>query len=181
MKIRISLYITAIIIVLGFFSTPSNAADNQHIKVVLQPPAGILKMGDTPSFNGAVTNLSRQSIRGLVVYLSLVSLNPGHEEPLDLEDWSAQKAVRLEQLPAGATEYQKWTMRLIQAGKFGVALTVVDPKENKPVISDLVPFEVRIKPTLVSGRILPVAIGVPMLLIIILMAVYFYRFKKRQI
>ena len=83
---------------------------------------------------------------------------------MDLEDWSAQKAVRLDHLNPGATDYRHWGMRLIQARKYGVALTVVDPRENRPIVSDLVPFEVQCKVTLAAGRVLPVALGEPLLI-----------------
>jgi len=45
-------------------------------------------------------------------------------------------------------------------------LTVVDPLENRPVVSDLVPFDIHTKPTIASSRILPVALGEPLLLLI---------------
>ena len=85
---------------------------------------------------------------------------------MDLEDWSAQKAVRLDHLNPGATDYRHWGMRLIQARKYGVALTVVDPRENRPIVSDLVPFEVQSKVTLAAGLVLPVALGEPLLILL---------------
>ena len=59
-------------------------------------------------------------------------------------------------------------MRLIQSGKYGIALTVVAPRQKRPLVSDLVPFDVNPKPTLASSRILPVAIGEPLLILILL-------------
>jgi hypothetical protein len=142
------------------------------VQVVLRPPAGTLKMGDTPNFAGDITNLGPKPIHGLIGYLSLVSLEPGHEEPVDLEDWSAQKAIRIDHLYPGEIDARNWSMRLIKAGRFGVALTVVDPMDKKPVISELVPFEIQPKTTLASGRILPVAIGEPLLLLTLLGTYY---------
>jgi hypothetical protein len=148
--------------------------------ISLQHPAGPLKMGDTPNFLGAVTNLGSQPAQGLVVYLSLVSLTPGQEHPVDLEDWSAQKAVRIDRLNPGATDYRQWGMRLIAAGKYGVALTVVDPQESRPIVSDLVTFEVRPKPTLIAGRVLPVAIGVPLFILGLWGGLLVYRSRRRH-
>jgi hypothetical protein len=165
--------ILPVIILLGFLTGSAWPGDSAYIRVTLQPPPGPLKMGDTPYFRGTVTNLGHVSAQGLIVYLSLVSLAPGHEQPVDLEDWSAQKAVRIARLDPGYTHSQNWNMRLIQAGKYGVALTVVDPRESRPVISDLVRFEVLPKPTLSRGRVLPVSIGMP-LLILVLLGVFSY-------
>jgi len=152
----------------------ASAGNGQVLRVSLQAPAGALKMGDTPNFLGAVTNLGPQPVQGLVVYLSLVSLAPGNEHPVDLEDWSAQKAVRLDRLNPGATDFRNWGMRLIAAGKYGVALTVVDPREPRPIVSDLVPFEIQPKATLVAGRVLPVAIGEPLLVVLLWGGMVFY-------
>jgi hypothetical protein len=153
---------------------PASAGTSPALRVTLRSPAGPLKMGDTPNFLGAVTNLGRQPAQGLVVYLSLVSLAAGDEHPVDLEDWSAQKAVRLDRLNPGATDFRNWGMRLIAAGKYGVALTVVDPRENRPIISDLLPFEVQPKVTLAAGRVLPVALSVPMLISLLWGGMVFY-------
>jgi hypothetical protein len=153
----------------------ASAGVGPDLRVSLQAPAGALKMGDTPNFLGAVTNLGPQPVQGLVVYLSLVSLAPGHEHPVDLEDWSAQKAVRLDRLNPGATDCRNWGMRLIAAGKYGVALTVMDPRENRPIVSDLVPFEIQPKATLVAGRVLPVALGEPAFILLLFLGMVFYR------
>lgn len=149
-------------------TTAAMATEPQSVEINLERPTGTMKMGDTPVFVGTVKNIGRQPLKGLVVYLSLVSLKSGDEHPVDLEDWSAQKAVRINQLLPGETNTQKWGMRLIQSGRYGIALTVVDPQKKRPIVSDLMSFEISPKPTLSSSRILPVAIGEPLLIIIFL-------------
>jgi len=144
-----------------------HAEGQSPILVDIQGPAQPLKMGDTPTFKGSVTNVGNHELSGLVVYLSLVSLKPGAEHPVDLEDWSAQKAVRISKLGPGQINTQDWPMRLIEAGRFGVALTVVDPDEKQPVVSNLVIFNIQPKPTLSSSRIIPVAIGEPLFLLLL--------------
>ena len=180
MKMNIFKVLSALAIIAGtmlFSTTAAFTAESHSIEVDLQRPIGTMKMGDTPAFKGAVTNIGQQQLAGLVVYLSLVSLEPGNEHPVDLEDWSAQKAVRIDRLSPGESKTQKWGMRLIQSGKYGIALTVVDPREKRPIVSDLVPFDVNPKPTLASNRILPVAIGEPVLLLTFLGALRGFRFR----
>jgi hypothetical protein len=149
------------------------------IQVVIKAPTGALKMGDRPVFKGVVKNSGQRDLQGLVVYLSLVSLNPGHEHPVDLEDWSAQKAIRIDKLMPGETHKQDWPMRLIQSGRFGVALTVVDSLESRPVVSELVPFDIQTKPTVASSRILPIAIGEPLLLLIFFILFHLIHTRSR--
>jgi hypothetical protein len=167
-------------LVLGHGIAKASAGERSGFLISLEHPPGSLKMGDTPNFLGAVTNLGSQPAQGLVVYLSLVSLTPGQEHPVDLEDWSAQKAVRIDRLNPGATDYRQWGMRLIAAGKYGVALTVVDPRESRPIVSDLVTFEVRPKPTLIAGRVLPVAVGVPPFILGLWGGLLVYRSRCRR-
>lgn len=158
----------------------SLASDFASVGVVLKAPAGPLKLGDMPTFTAIVTNLSQGPLEGLVAYLSLVSLEPGNEHPVDLEDWSAKKAIRIDNLSPGEAFPQDWQIRLIQSGRFGIAATVIDPKEHQPVVSDLVTFDVQAKQTLSAERIVPVAIGEPVLLVAILILARWFHHRRRQ-
>ena len=174
----LSLCLTTILL----FSLPRKvrAAEGPSVNVSIQGPTAKLQMGNTPTFTGTVSNVGSHKLQGLVVYLSLVSLQPGNEHPMDLEDWSAQKAVRIDQLMPGQGQTTNWHMRLIQAGKFGVALTVVNPGENRPIVSNLVPFDIQTKPTLNANRIIPVACGEPLLLLTVLAVAYWTRIRVRR-
>jgi hypothetical protein len=157
------------------------ASDTLQVDVVLQPPATRFRMGDTPVFKGIITNTGAEPLEGLTVYLSLICLDSGNEHPVDLEDWSAQKAVRVAKLAPGKKNEQEWGMRLIAPGQYAVALTVVGKKAAKPVISDLVKFEIKTKPLISSARILPIAFGEPLLLLIIIFIVRFARILPAQL
>jgi hypothetical protein len=169
-------------LVVAFLLLATNifAANAAQVFVTLEPPVGTMKMGETPAFSGSITNIGETPLEGLVVYLSLVSLKPGKEEPVDLEDWSAQRAIRIGRLLPGESSVHEWSMRLIQAGKFGVALTVVDPKEPQPIISPLVSFDIQPKRLLASKRILPVAIGEPLLLVALWGATSFFAGRMKS-
>ncbi|HWP47264.1 MAG TPA: hypothetical protein VNM22_08900 [Candidatus Limnocylindrales bacterium] len=155
------------------------AANTLSIQVTLQRPDEILKMGNTPTFIGTVKNLGPQPLKGLTAYIALLSLEPGKEHPVDLEDWSAQTAIHIHQLSAGETHTQGWDMRLIQAGKFGILLTVINPQESRPIVSDLIPFDIQPKPTLASDRILFVSIGEPLFLLFLFGSLHTKSLKNR--
>jgi hypothetical protein len=148
-----------------FVPAMNGRAEVPAIQVAIDPPPGALTMGDKAVFQGTVYNAGHQHLQGLVVYLSLVSLEPGHEHPMDLEDWSAQKAIRIKRLAPGETGARNWSMRLIRSGRYGVTLTVVDPRESRPMVSNLIRFAVLPKPAIASGRIVPVAIGEPLIVL----------------
>jgi hypothetical protein len=160
--LQILMVIVTIVII---FPLSCPAAEKASIQVVIQRPAGSFKMGDQPVFKGLVTNTGQHVCGNLLVYLSLVSLKAGEESPVDLEDWSAQKAVVLDRLEPGEANGQDWSMRLIQSGRFGIILTVVEPGGTRPIVSDLIQFDVQPKATISSARIIPVAAGEPLLLI----------------
>ena len=167
------LLLTALLILTA---APAQAAG---IDVRLDKPTAPLTMGDTPVFQGTVHNGGSSVKDGLVVFLTIVNLESGNEHPLGLEDWSANPAVRIDHLAAGQTNTTQWTMRLVQGGNYAAALTVIDPTSGHPISSDLVPFTVATKPTLQSSRILPIAIGEPLVLLGLVAVVLLWRAKGK--
>ena len=160
-----------------FFGCRMLAAD---IKVQLTNPEKVLKMGDVIAFKGKVENIGNNEIKNVVVYISLVSLKFGQEEPVDLEDWSVSRASHINKMPVKSINLQDWKIRLIQSGNYGVFLTVINPNDSKPIVSQLVKFYIFPKVTVSSSRILPVAIGMPVLVgtLLIIIAFAGYHHKK---
>ena len=44
-------------------------------------------MGDHLRFWSTITNTGSTSVEGMVAWISLVKIDPGNEQPVDLEDW----------------------------------------------------------------------------------------------
>lgn len=123
------------------------------------------QMGDWLKFRSVIGNSGSQTAHGVVAWISLVQVDPGHEQPVDLEDWSAHKAVTQATLEPGQQIKVEWPMRLIQSGAYRVVISAVDRKTGHVMTSPFVDFQVRRKPVVESGRILPIAFGVPALVI----------------
>lgn len=83
---------------------------------------------------------------------------------MDLEDWSAHKAITGAALAPGAKLKTVWPMRLIQHGDYRVVISVTDRNQNRVFTSPTVQFHVTRKPVVESSRILPVAFGLPFLI-----------------
>jgi len=149
----------------------------QDVSITLNKPSGTLKMGNKPIFDSQLINNGNKPLEGIVLYLSLVNLDKGKEYPVDLEDWSAQKAAHISILKPGKTYLEKWPMRLIQSGHYGLFVTAVFPDRNIPVISKIVHFNIAPKKTVVPSRIWPVALGMPLALLL-LMTFLWARRKK---
>jgi hypothetical protein len=98
----------------------------------------------------------------VVAWLSLIEVDPGHEQPVDLEDWSAHQAVSHVTLAPGTQLTVDWPMRLIQSGDYRVVISAVERDTPHVITSPFIDFRVRRKPVVESRRILPVALGVPL-------------------
>ncbi|MDX2288440.1 MAG: hypothetical protein NW217_06425, partial [Hyphomicrobiaceae bacterium] len=92
-------------------------------------------------------------------------VDKGHEQPVDLEDWSAHKAVTRDRLAPGEQVATDWPMRLIQAGEYRVVVGALSRNGGALTPSQFVDFSVDPKPVVESARVLPVAFGVPGLLL----------------
>ncbi|MFH1819672.1 MAG: hypothetical protein ABIK08_15020 [Pseudomonadota bacterium] len=142
------------------------AADSLNISLVPdQANSPSPQMGDWLKFHSVVSNPGTQPAHGVVAWISLVQVDPGHEQPVDLEDWSAHKAVTQAVLQPGQQVKVEWPMRLIQAGAYRVVISAVDRETGHVMTSPFVDFQVRRKPVVESSRILPVAFGVPALVL----------------
>lgn len=122
------------------------------------------QMGDNLSFHSIIQNDGQTPEHGLIAWLSLVRIDPGNEQPVDLEDWSAHKAIAAKALAPGQTIQTDWPMRLIQDGIYRVVVSVVSRDGAGLTPSPFVDFSVRQKPVVESQRVLPVALGVPLLI-----------------
>lgn len=118
-------------------------------------------MGDWMHFRSEIHNAGHQSLKGLVAWISLVDVTPGHEQPMDLEDWSAQKAVTGTALAPGEALTSEWPLRLIQSGDYRVVVSATDRNDRTVATSPILQFHVAHKAIVESARILPVALGVP--------------------
>lgn len=148
---------------------PAWAADSLNISLSpdpVNPPSP--QMGDWLKFRSTIGNPGSQVAHGVVAWISLVQVDPGQEQPVDLEDWSAHKAVTQAVLQPGQQVKVEWPMRLIQAGAYRVVISAVDRETAHVMTSPFVDFQVRRKPVVESARILPVALGVPALVLILM-------------
>lgn len=143
----------------------AGAASAESLSVDLRPSSGnpaSPQMGDNLSFHTVIRNNGSASVGGLIGWISLVQIDKGKEQPVDLEDWSAHKAIAASSLAPGQTLETDWPMRLIQAGNYRVVVSAVSRDSAGLAASPFVDFTVRQKPVVESQRVLPVALGLPL-------------------
>lgn len=64
-----------------------------QIKVELVPSPSnppTPRLGDVLAFRAVIRNDGRTPVSGVIAWISLLEVDPGKEQPVDLEDWSAQ-------------------------------------------------------------------------------------------
>jgi len=158
--------LAALILVLSLTAIPG-AASAAGLSIDLRPDAGNSpspQMGDHLSFHTSIRNTGETPAGGIIAWLSLVEVDKGNEQPVDLEDWSAHKAVVVASLAPRGTVETDWPMRLIKAGAYRVIVSAVSRDGAGLTASPFADFTVRRKPVVESRRVLPVALGVPLLI-----------------
>jgi hypothetical protein len=145
----------------------SAGAVEAPVTLTLRPDlqdSAVPTMGDYLRFWSTITNTSAKPLEGLVAWISLVEIDPGNEQPVDLEDWSAHKAITGVTLDPGQSLRTDWPMRLIKGGDYRVLVSVTDRSSRLVFTSPMIEFHVNPKPVLQSARVLPVAFGIPLLI-----------------
>lgn len=96
---------------------------------------------------------------------------------MDLEDWSANKAIKVDAIPPHGTYEGKWPMRLIDSGSYVAYIMVVDKHDNTPVSSTMSHLEIQRVLRLNPNNVLPIALGEPVLIGLVFL---FITIKRRK-
>lgn len=108
-----------------------------------------------------VTNTSNAPVKEVVAYVSLVDVTRGQQAPVDLEDWSAHRAVTIPTLDAGQSKDVSWSLRLVKGGDYVAYANAIAGGSTRASVGQEVPLSVTAQKNLNPGGVLPVAIGVP--------------------
>ena len=116
-----------------------------------------------------------------IAYISIVDLV--NKAPIDLEDWSASKGLYIPGIKGGQSLPIEWNVRLVKAGSYTIDLLFnPDGNLNTPSIaSPRITMEVLPKLNLNPGNVLPVAFGVPAIVIVTLGYIGYRRGKNTGI
>jgi len=152
---------------LGLGAFPALAAEAMPVSIAIAPaPANPAspRMGDRLSFRTTIRNEGTVPVGGVIGWVSLLRTDRGNEQPIDLEDWSAHKAITLVSLVPGEAVTTDWPFRLIASGTYRVVVSAATRDGATLATSPFADFTVRAKPVVDSQRVLPVAFGLPLLI-----------------
>jgi hypothetical protein len=132
--------------------------------------------GDYVTVAGQIQNIGRTPVDGITTYLSLVDTE--NKLPVDLEDWSAEKGLYVGTIESGQTFPLTWKLRFVKAGTYALIIVATAPASETPCVSKLTHFTVAPKRNLNPGNILPVALGTPLVIALILSLIVYRRQRE---
>jgi hypothetical protein len=129
--------------------------------------------GDYVTVNAQIKNTGQQSITDVTTYLSLVDTQ--NKLPVDLEDWSAEKGLYIGTIEPDQIFPLNWKIHFVKAGTYSLIIVAIRAGSEIPQVSGITSFQVNPKRNLNPGRVLPVALGTPIVLILIFSIVNYKR------
>ncbi len=136
--------------------------------------------GQNIRVEGSITNLGANAMAGGTAYISIVDIRD--RIPVDLEDWSAQKGLYIPSIEQGQSLPLEWKLRLVKSGSYTVDMLFnKDGDPSPPIASSKIFLDVAPRLNLNPGNVLPVAFGVPALLIAILGVINYLRGRRMGI
>ncbi len=161
-------------------STSSPTRDNITIDIISQPSIHELA-GQSIKIKGIITNSNpNDTTKSGIAYISIVDIKD--KIPIDLEDWSAEKGLYVPAIKGGQSLPLEWNVRLVKAGTYTIDILFSTDNSNTPVVaSPRIPMEVLPKINLNPSNVLPIAFGVPAVVIAILFGLNYHRGKKTGI
>jgi hypothetical protein len=131
-------------------------------------------LGQTFTVRSTIRNQGSAPATGLVAHLSVLSLRPGTY--VDPEDWSTTRTRYLPAIPAGGTTTLTWRITAVHSGSIGVYVAVLpESGAGRPVVAPAVRAQVAARQTVDAGGVVPIALGVPAVLVALIAAVGFRR------
>jgi len=178
--VKILIYIAVIILILDV--TGFNARSQQHIPSnalileILSSNKLSGTAGDYVTIKAQIKNTSQQPITDVTTYLSLVDTQ--NKLPVDLEDWSAEKGLYIGTIEPDQILPLNWKIHFVKAGTYSLIVVAIRAGSEIPQVSGTISFHVNPKRNLNPGQVLPVALGMPIVLILIFSIVIYKRQMK---
>ncbi|MCU9847953.1 ABC transporter permease subunit [Defluviimonas sp. WL0024] len=152
---------------------PAPAQDwipGQALEIGIDLTYKTVNAGDEVKFTTTVVNTGTRPSAPLNVAMNIIKTQIG--DPVDPEDWSPERTQALDPLAPGESVEQSWTVEAILEGDYLVYLTVVPTPDGPeatslPVSSPGLHLTVMPFTSSNPAGVLPVAIGVPVALILL--------------
>jgi ABC-2 type transport system permease protein len=145
-------------------------AETPAIEIEVDMDSAAINVGDEIEFTTTVTNADQVATPEMVVAMNIINLRKG--DPVDPEDWSPERTQAVDALAPGESAEQDWSVEAVLDGDYMVYLTaIVKPgtaeETTLPITSPGIHLTVAAFQETNPGGVLPVALGMPIALIVV--------------
>jgi ABC-2 type transport system permease protein len=162
---------------------PHTAVGTEPISIDISMKTRTVRASESILFDTVVTNNTTQMSPTIFVAMNIINLDKAGE-PIDPEDWSPQRTQSVNPLAASASTTLSWRVNAILDGNVMIYIVAIPQPESHdvtshPIASPGIHLTVTPFTKLNPSGVLPVAMGGPFLLLII---IYFVnRFRNQSI
>ena len=136
------------------------AAGTSPVSVRVDPTTVSTSIGQRFPLTSTVRNDGDRPVSGLVAHLNVLSLDP--DVYVDPEDWSSQRTIYLDPVPAHAATRLDWTVQAVNSGRLVIYVAVTATQGTDAVAaSNTLRLAVAPQRTVEAGGILPLALAMP--------------------
>jgi hypothetical protein len=132
--------------------------------------------GDFVTVRGTISNVGDEPVSDITTYLSLVDTE--NKLPVDLEDWSAEKGLFIGTIDPGQVFPLDWKIHFVKAGRYNLVIIASRSDRSMPEVSGQTTLVVKSKQNLNPGKVLPVALGTPILVAFVLLLAHYRRQRQ---
>jgi hypothetical protein len=159
-------------------AAPAAASSGGRLSVSLDRTQVSTRLGHTFAFHSTIANHGTAPTAGLIAHLNVLSLRNGVY--VDPEDWSSHRTRYLASIPAGGSTTLTWRIKAVNAGSIGVYVAVLPGSGAAvpPTTGPTLRIAIADRRTLNSGGIVPLALAVPALLGLVLLAARLQRSRR---
>lgn len=159
-------------------AAPPTVAELGPVTVELDKTQAGLGLGQTLKFTSNVRNPGEQELSGAIAHLNILAVDPGVY--VDPEDWSGERTQYLDPLGGGETEPLEWELQAVNSGRFMVYVVITSGQAASEVVSSkAMRLEVAPERTLDASGLIPIAAGVPGLIVLLMVLVMVRRRRHR--
>ena len=174
---RRAISIVAILFSLLLVGQSAFAMKQPNIEVNILSPQEVKDYpGKEATITAEVTNHSKESIKNLIVYITMADM--GKKWTVNLEDYSADKPVQIKELNAGETRKISLPIRFVYTSNYHLYVTAASEEELDIYSSNSIPVNVLGNTKMDPMIVQIVSILTPVVLLVIVLW-KFNRYRRR--
>jgi hypothetical protein len=154
------------------------AAATRQLAVTVDRTRASTRLGRTVELHSTIVNRGSAPAAGLIAHLNVLSLRSGVY--VDPEDWSSHRTRYLAPIPARGSTTLTWRIKAVNAGSIGVYVAVLPASGGRvqPTTGPMLRIAIADRRALATGGLVPLALGVPAALLVLLLAVRARRVRE---